>query len=118
MPGYDGNEIDRFLIVWDMYGLERAVNMDEIHLSQTEAILKGEHSGYPNLNGIINFHQLRARLNSHRNYEIYAIGMPSGTTVDDIVEMFKRSPQTIADLIRENGLKLHGNRNNTKPVIY
>lgn len=114
----DDGGSERYLIVWDMYGLELAINMDGCVSKRVEAALLGKEHKEVDLDHLVQRSLLRARFNSHRNYEIYAIGMPAGTTEDDVVDMFERSPQAMADLIRRKGLRLHGNRIDPKPVIY
>lgn len=119
--GYEDDDdggAERYLIVWDMYGLELAINMDGCVSKRVEAVLLGKEHKELDLDHLIQRSLLRARFNTHRNYEIYAIGMPAGTTEDDVVDMFERSPQSVADLIRKKGLKLHGSSSTVKPVIY
>jgi hypothetical protein len=71
--------------------------------------LKGEpvsESKIPNYNHIM----LRARLNSHRHYEIYTCEAVDGITAEDIREMFEASPQSAADTIRRLGHCMHSDR--------
>jgi hypothetical protein len=64
------------------------------------------------------FHwQLRAQYNTHRHYEIYAIGVDGSITQEDIVDMFKTDPQCAADLIRTRGEKIYSDRRREKDVI-
>lgn len=116
MEDEDGGP-EKFLIVWDMYGLEMAVNMDGCVSKRVEAALLGKEHKEPDPDHLIQRTLLRARFNTHRNYEVYAIGMPAGTTEDDVSDMFERSPQNIVDLIRKKGLRLHGSKDTAKPVI-
>ena len=106
----DTQQYDKFLLVWDMYGLEAAVNMDEIFEAEVEAKLKEEQSG-EKIGQLINYFLLRARFNTQRNYEIYAVNLPSGTTKDEVFGWFNGNEQSMAELIRIKGvpiLKHHG----------
>ena len=54
--------------------------------------------------------RLRAQSNSQRHYEIYFVDAVEGITEDDIREMFRASPQTAADTIRELGQVFYSDR--------
>jgi len=78
--------------------------------------LKGEPvsaSKLPSLSHIM----LRARLNSHRHYEIYTVEATDGITAEDIREMFEASPQTAADTIRRLGHCIHSDRAERHKVL-
>jgi hypothetical protein len=69
------------------------------------------------LNSIMQRILLRARINPQRHYEVYTIGMPGGTTEQDIRDMFEGSgAQYIVDLIREKGTKYFSDRANPQKV--
>jgi hypothetical protein len=71
--------------------------------------LKGEpvsEKAIPNLNHIM----LRAKVNSHRHYEIYTCEATDGITAEDIREMFNNSPNEAAKTIRRLGHCLHSDR--------
>ena len=53
---------------------------------------------------------LRARFNTQRHYEIYAIEVDSSISKDDLVTQFKENPQGMAELIRERGRVIHSDR--------
>lgn len=114
----EDSRVERFFLMWDMYGLEMAINMDGCVSKRVEAALIGKPHMDVNLDHLLQTFLLRARFNSHRNYEVYAIGFPSGTTEDEVVEMFNQTPQVMVDLIRKKGLCLHGNSISSNPVIY
>jgi len=99
----------QFLIVWDQLGLECCIDITEDEQRRMWQKLKGEpmsESKIPNYNHIM----LRARLNSHRHYEIYICEATDGITAEDIRAMFETSPQTAADTIRRLGHCLHSDR--------
>lgn len=53
---------------------------------------------------------LRARANPQRNYEIYTVQVDADVRLKDIQQMFKDSPQDMADLIRARGHRLYSDR--------
>jgi len=61
--------------------------------------------------------QLRARYNTQRCYEIYAIGVDGTITQEDIRDMFETDPQYAADLIRARGEKIYSDRRREKDKI-
>ena len=99
----------QFLIVWDQLGLECCIDVTEDEQRRMWQTLKGEpvsESGIPNLNHIM----LRARLNTHRHYEIYSVEATDSITALDIREMFEASPQSAADTIRRLGHCIYSDR--------
>jgi len=99
----------QFLIVWDNLGLECCIDITEDEQRRMWQTLRGEpvsETTIPNLNHIM----LRARLNSHRHYEIYTCEATDGITAEDIRDMFEASPQTAADTIRRLGHCMHSDR--------
>ncbi len=106
----------QFLIVWDQLGLECCIDITEDEQRRMWQKLKGEpvsESAIPNYNHIM----LRARLNSHRHYEIYICEATDGITAEDIKEMFEASPQSAADTIRRLGHCLHSDRAEKNRVL-
>ena len=110
-------EYQKFLLFWDIYGLESAVNMDLMVQRRTEAILKGEQSKDPDLGELISMFKMRAQFNTDRQYELYAIGLPAHFTEDYVHDMFKENTQGMVDLVRSRGLKLMSNRYRPISVI-
>jgi hypothetical protein len=60
---------------------------------------------------------LRARFNSHRHYELYAITAMEGITGSDIEGMFEAAPNEAAKTIRNIGVKLYSDRVVKKRVV-
>lgn len=96
-----------FLVMWDCTGLEAVIDITEREQMIAWAELKGEQgpSAVP-----INMLVLRARYNSQRHYEIYAVTAQEGITREDIAGMFEDSPQLAADTIRRLGRCIHSDR--------
>lgn len=103
-----------FAVMWDCNGLESIGEIVDPAL-KTWAILGNKPVPRDNFN--IEHWKLRARVNSQRHYEIYAIGVDGSITKEDLVEMFKTDPQYAADLIRARGEKLYSHRKTQKDTI-
>jgi hypothetical protein len=102
-----------FAIMWDCNGLESVVRLPNPE-DRTFALLKGvKPPEMPN----INHWRLRARFNTHRNYEIYVITAQPGITEDDIQRMFESNPQVAADTIRRIGSCFHSDRDTKERAI-
>jgi len=104
---------NRFVVMWDCNGLEAVEQLPD-DAETTFALLKGvEPPKPPN----IMHWRLRAQFNTQRHYEIYVFDTVKGITKDDIVEMFKASPQTAADTIRRIGTQFYSDRRTQKAAI-
>ena len=104
----------QFVVMWCNEGLEYVGDVTAEQGKKAWAALKGEeHRGMPNLLHM----RLRAQFNKDRHYEIYFVEATDGITEDDIREMFRASPQTAADTIRELGQVFYSDRVEERPVI-
>ena len=102
-----------FIFSWDQTGIESIIPItqyekwDEI---QTMEMLKGnKHQANP-IGNTIGQLKMRARFNSQRHYEIYAIDCTEELDEEFWWERWKTNPQETADLIREKGVKIFCNR--------
>jgi hypothetical protein len=59
---------------------------------------------------------MRARFNTERNYEVYAMECAEGITQEDLLDFWDNSPQAAADLTREKGVCVFSNRNKSRPI--
>jgi len=113
-----------YLAMWDMLGLESLHDVD-LHMSKYNeweqqkvvAILKEERiptqpSGIP-----LQMMLLRAKVNSHRAYEIYEFN--STMAYDELKEAFEVDPQPIVEWIRENGKQVYSDyaKQNRKMIV-
>jgi len=104
-----------YILSWDCTGLEAVVNISDIEKEQMWAVLS-ETDANPNksrpntVNSIVNMIILRAKFNTQRHYEIYAIDTDDSVSESDFRTMFEDNPQSMADLIRERGRKLYSDR--------
>ncbi len=103
---------NKFLAVWDMEGLETLYNLTEwekrVKTWEKENIwrvLKEEKKTLPPQAPNLQLILLRARVNSHRQYEVY-IFEADGMTKEDVAQTFEEEPQFMADFIRKNGSKI------------
>jgi len=102
-----------YLVYWCSEGLESVVPIgyyEQIDIDNTLRILNDQDPISNPLNTIIQSMLLRARYNSQRHYELYAITAADGITEKNIETMFENDPQGSADLIRQIGNKLYSNR--------
>lgn len=115
---------NHFLAVWDMLGLESLHDVGA-HLKEVEewekkkiwSVLKEEDSEPKPLGPPLPALILRARVNSHRNYEIYEFH--SELSYDEIKQQFEKNPNTIAQAIRNVGYKIYSDRSEkNRQVIY
>lgn len=107
--------MSKFIISWCNEGLEGIVPIDQYDRwfeQKVFCILQGtakDDERNP-MNGILQSMVLRARYNSQRRYEIYAIEATDGIDEQDIREMFENAPQVAADTIRRIGVKIYSDR--------
>ena len=100
-------------LMWSEQGLESVVvAYDPQWLMDSLATGKA-----PNINSTINQMMLRARFNSQRHYELYAINFDYDVTAEDIWEYYDAGPQAFVDLIRERGHKVYGERAEKDRII-
>jgi len=112
-----------FLLSWDMHGLESLLDLTSLEklredeekirmwavLSDPEAKDPGDQTGAA-LNRTVQGILMRARVNSHRHYEVYTVQVADSITEQDLLEMFNKNPQGAAELIREHGNRLYSDR--------
>ena len=108
-----GLTTNAFIFAWDIHGIESIIPITEYEhhdKENTMRILKGEKIVRNPLNGIIQTLTLRARYNSQRHYEIYAIDCSKELDQEFWKKQWEEYPQETAELIRERGHKIHSDR--------
>jgi hypothetical protein len=103
----DGDGHHRFLLSWDDLGIEMVFDIDAERSKKVEAALKDEPYVYQDPGSMLEKARLRARFNTPRNYEIYAIAMPDHLSEEKVRDMFDNNFETMCELIRKKGLKLY-----------
>lgn len=102
-----------FLLSWDQLGIEAVVPISKYEqwdAVQTMEMLKGNKREACPLDQMISMMKLRARFNTQRHYEIYAIDCDESISEEDWRDMFEQDPQGTADLVRARGFKLYSDR--------
>jgi hypothetical protein len=112
MPFSKKKQVNHFIAMWDMQGLECIFDVND-HMTQYNewekqkivSILKEERE--PNKpQGIpLQMMILRARANSQRSYEIYEF--TSLVSMEEVKEAFDSNPQPLVEWIRDNGKKVY-----------
>lgn len=108
-----------FIISWDQLGVECVFNASEVDRQTTFEMLQGTYNKDASKRSsgeLLHFLKLRAKFNSHRFYEIYAIEVEDGIEHQDIKDMFESDPQGSADLIRSRGTCLYSDRQDLTKV--
>lgn len=105
--------VRQMIVMWCSEGLECVLDYTDEERQRALAQLKGEpyRSTMPNLRTL----EIRARANSQRHYEIYAL--LSRVPADDIRELFEQDPQAAADLIRKLGEPVFSDRAQDHRVV-
>jgi hypothetical protein len=107
--------LNRYVAMWDMTGLECLINVSTIQKEHEKwekenifRILKDQIREVKPPNIPLDMMILRARYNSQRHYEIYTFD--SELSEQDIKETFDSDPQVMVDAIREVGHELYSDR--------
>ena len=109
-----------FIFSWDQYGIESIVpitqyeNWDKQNLMN---MLSEKPTSRNPINSIVQNLIIRARVNSQRHYEIYAIDCSPELDENFWREHWKQYPQETAELIRSRGQKLHSDRRTSEQKI-
>jgi hypothetical protein len=109
-----------FIFSWDQLGIEAIVPITqyEHHDKQNLINILSEKPTKRNpLDSIVRSLLLRARFNTQRHYEIYAVDCDASLDEAFWRKQWEENPQDTADLIRERGHKLYSDRASKQPVI-
>jgi hypothetical protein len=108
-----------FIFSWDQLGIESIVpitqyeDWDKVQLME---VLKGNGQKKNPLNQLVHALTLRARFNSQRHYEIYAIDCDLELDQEFWQERWEADPQWCADLVRKKGHMIHSDRANADRI--
>lgn len=109
-----------YVFMWDMYGVESIIPISQYEdwdKKNTWNILNDQPVERNPINSIIQSLLLRARYNTQRHYEIYAIDCSAEMDEAFWRAQWEEYPQATADLIRERGHKLYSDRASKKGVV-
>lgn len=93
-----------WILSWDDTGLESVVNATELECQETFQRLSEGHAP-DSVMRILRMLQLRSRLNSQRNYEIWIVETTGEINETFIREQFTNNMSAFKDLIRRKGIK-------------
>jgi hypothetical protein len=102
-----------YLVYWCEEGLESVIPITEYEhydRDNTFRVLNNQEPMRNPLNQLIQNMLLRARVNSQRHYELYAVDCDASVSEADIEQMFEDDPQSAADLFRSRGHRLYSDR--------
>lgn len=109
-----------FIFAWDCYGIESIVPISQYeHIDRvnTMRILSEKPRLQNPIDGILRNLMLRARVNTQRNYEIYAIDCDASLDEAFWRDQWREYPQETAELIRDRGHKLYSDRATIERII-
>lgn len=112
--------INAFIFSWDINGVEAIVPISQYEHWDKQNLIRmlSEKPTVRNpLDDIVRNLILRAKFNTQRHYEIYAVDCDPGLDEAFWKEQWAENPQFTADLIRERGHKIYSDRQTKKPVI-
>lgn len=122
MEDFEEQESRQYFAVWHTEGFEFLFDVtaekqayDQWKKESVVRILKGKlnppfKSKAPNLTML----RLRARYNTHRNYEMY--GFNSTVNYEELKSVIETNPQFLVDWIRKNGVKIYSDRSDSEPI--
>lgn len=102
-----------YIFSWDNLGIESIVPITqyEHHDKQNLIRMLSEKKTEPNpLDNILRMMLMRARFNTQRHYEIYAIDCDSSMDEQFWRDQWEEFPQQTAELIRDRGHKIYSDR--------
>ena len=109
--------------MWDMNGLESLINVSKIEKEHEQwekenifRVLKEDNTTLKPAHVPLNQMILRAKFNSQRHYEIYAIDCDDGLDEQFWREQWENCPQETANIVRERGHRLYSDRANKDRV--
>jgi cytidylate kinase len=101
------SDSETYVLAWDMYGLESCICASQIEKERVWNVLANKEVRHESVGHILHMLTMRARFNSQRHYEIYAIDVDPSITKEVLVQQFEQAPQEMAELIRSRGRKLY-----------
>jgi len=114
MEDQDGRVL---IVMWDREGLDSVLDATQMNQDDIWNILSDNGQTVDKVDNALLGLKLRARFNSHRCCEIYAINVDEAITGDDIGDWFDVNPQGAADLIRSRGTRLLSQRSREARVV-
>lgn len=99
------------LVSWDCTGAEAVIDCTaKQHQMLLQAVQQGTYDYDQWLSHTVTTLRLRARFNSQRRYEIYAVWVAADITEQLLWQLLDQDPQPVVDLIRAQGTCLWSDR--------
>ena len=109
-----------FIFSWDQLGIESIIPISQYEHHDKEnlmRLLKDQSRVRNPLDSIVHQLIMRARFNTHRHYEIYAVDCDVSLDEEFWKQQWKEDPQYTAELIRERGHKIYSDRSREDLVV-
>jgi hypothetical protein len=104
----------KLLACWNSNGLETVADITSTKFDDTWNVLSGlAKDDVPSWNHL----RLRVMASPGLHYEVYTFLADQGISCNQVIDMFKHSPQAAADTIRSIGTCLYSDRMKQAPVI-
>lgn len=100
----------QWVVLFDNEGLDTLVPWGELAQDRMITTLSGGLIKSQNPQHIVSRMMLRARLNEQRSPEVWTYQTDEDIEYTDMRDLWEHNPQYMADLIREKGEQLHGNK--------
>jgi hypothetical protein len=104
MDAEKDEEVNTWVIFWDDLGIDSLVNLTGVDCEDTMKRLQ-EGSALDRTSKILRVMQLRSRLNSHRNPEIWVFGASNRIDSEQITSTFDLNSNGLKRMIRDKGIK-------------
>ena len=119
-----------YVAMWHMHGFEALVDVGDMwqkeQLAEQQYIYDVLADASPSrkkpfrqeIGNLVNRMQIRAQVNSHRNYEIYMFMTDDDVEKSTLESMMDEDPQSLVDMIRSHGVHIYGHKlQDDTPVI-
>jgi hypothetical protein len=107
----------QWVVLFDNEGLDTLVPWGELAQDRMLTKLSGGEMKSPHPQHIVSRMMLRARFNEQRSPEVWTYQTDTDITYNEMRSLWEANPQYIADLIREKGEQLHGDKPGTKSRV-
>jgi hypothetical protein len=107
----------QWVVLFDNEGLDTLIPWSELQEETVMSVLSGKPRVGPNPQHVVSNTLMRARLNTHRNTEVWAYNTSNDIDVDEMRHVWDESPQYMADLVRAKGENLFGKKSSKPPKI-
>jgi len=104
----------QWVVLFDNEGLDTLVPWGELAQERMMTTLSGGNIKSANPQHIVSRMMLRARFNEQRSPEVWTYQTDNDIEYSEMRSLWEANPQYMADLIREKGEQLHGDKPGTK----